>query len=476
MTTAPTTHRKPTQPLTHALVLACAATFLVYLDAAIVNLAFGAIAAAFPTTSQHAMTWIATGYAVAFAAVLAVGGRLSDALGHRRLLLVGAIGFGLASAACAAAPTASWLIGARVVQGGTGALMLPAALGGLLAITPPARAAAIIGAWGAAGSLAAVLGPVAGAEIVDIADWRWLFLINVPATVALVAACRRLPAPPRTSTATPDVFGAVLLAGGLGALVTAISQSSQWGYRAPLTLGVGLAGLAGAGVALWRSRSQAVPVIPVHLLFERTFAGASLANAALGAALFTNMLGVPLFLTVVWHLSLIQAGAAFAIIGVAAMAGAVATGRSARVGSAPWFAAAGMVLVLVQTLALAFGLLGTHRSWPVWTVLAIIAGIGVGVTVSALSLSVSAAVSAAEMAVGMGVTLTARQVGGAVGLAVLAAVLAPVTSPRFVASFHDLFAVVAILVVVLGVAALLLLRARPPVAVPSPARAQKAIR
>ncbi|MFE2999291.1 MFS transporter [Nocardia sp. NPDC059246] len=446
--------------LTPILLIACAATFLVYLDAAIVNLAFGAIAAAFPDTSQHTMTWIATGFAVAFAAGLAVGGHLADTLGHRRLLLVGALGFGLASAACAAAPTAGMLIAARVAQGGTGALLLPAALGGLLAAAPASRAAAVIGAWGASGSFAAVLGPGVGAELVDLAGWRWLFLINVPASLLLVAACARLPQPGQLRREMPDLPGALLLSGGLAAVVVAISQSSRWGYHAPLTLSLGALGLLAGAATLWRSRSQQVPVIPIPLLTDRVFAGASLVNAALGAALFTNMLAVPLFLTTVWHLSLVQAGGAIGLVGVAAMAGAVATGRYAGPNSARWFAAAGMALMSVETAVLASHWFGSHRSWPLWTVLAVVAGIGVGVAVSALSICASTALDTDDMAVGMGVTLTARQLGGTVGLAVLAAVLTSTTSPGFVDSFHRLFCGLAVCTLAIAIATVPLLRIR----------------
>ena len=161
------------------LAVASAASFLVYLDVTVVNIAFPDIEATFAGTSRSALAWVLAAYNITFAALLVPGGRISDRFGRRRLFLIGLVVFALASAGCAVAPSAAVLIGFRVVQAVGGALLVPASQGLVLDAFEIGQRTMAMSLWVAAGAVAAALGPPLGGVLVELADWRWVFVINL---------------------------------------------------------------------------------------------------------------------------------------------------------------------------------------------------------------------------------------------------------------------------------------------------------
>lgn len=443
--------------------VACAATFVVCLDVAVTNQAFGAIRADLPGT-QSTLTWVVSAYATAFAAWLAVGGRLSDVLGHRRLLLGGVAGFAVASAVCAVAPDVGWLIGARAGQGVAGALLLPAALGAMLIAAGPARAAAAVGAWSAAAALATAVGPFAGALLVDWWGWRSIFAANLPVCAVLVVlTVRALPADPRPGRwrELPDLAGTALLTAGIAAVVAAVTEGHQWGWASPITLALLGAGVAMVVLVAARSFGHRRPAVDVRLWRYPGVAAANAVNALLGLALFGYLLAVPLWMAGVWRLSLLASAGAVCVSGCAAILGAGLTGRHITPGTARWFACAGMALFAAGFAVLATPAFGAHRAWVLWAVVAAGIGVGLGAVVVALSVTVAAAVPSASAAAGMGLALTARQIGGALGVAVVAAVVADPLAPGFIASVHHLLAALAVVSAAAAVLAAVLLLGGP---------------
>src|SRR3954471_5577367 len=215
--------RRSAQPASPALVLAivCAGVVLASLDLFIVNVALPQIARDLGTDELGDLSWVLNGYAIVYAALLVLFGRLADR--HRRDLgfLLGVAVFTLASAACAAASSVAMLVAFRVVQAAGAALLTPTSLALVLAAFPAERRQGAVRAWTAVGGAAAALGPVLGGLLVA-ADWRWVFLVNVPVGLAAIAfGWRLLPRLPGHSTARPDAAGAILLTGGVGALVLA---------------------------------------------------------------------------------------------------------------------------------------------------------------------------------------------------------------------------------------------------------------
>ncbi|MFI8977302.1 MFS transporter [Nocardia asteroides] len=446
---------------TPVLIVACAAAFLSFLDVAVVNLAVSAISTGLGANLAD-VTWVMSGYAIPFAATLAVAGRCADLYGHRRILLTGLFVFAMASVACAAAPTLSVLVAARVAQGVGAAAMLPAALGALLAAAPAARVPSAIGAWSAAGAFAAALGPAAGAMLVDAFGWQSVFAVNIPACVLLFVAARA--AVPATDPASlrgrPDFVGAVLMATAVACAVSVLTHGDRWGWSSPTTVALAIGAMFATSAVINRSLIHPHPVLQIAMLQSRPFAVANLVSACFGFALFTYLLAIPQFFTTVWNLSLLQAAGCVAGASVVAMLAAGFTGRHARAGDARWYAAAGMVLSTCGYAALGTELFGPARDWLAWTAVATALGVGVGMTVTALSVITAASTPPSAYSAGIGMNLTSRQIGGALGVATFAAVVS--TEPgRFVGSLHSLFTVLAAVAAVAVICALFIGSANP---------------
>ena len=216
----------------NVLAVAAGAAFLALLDTTVANLAVADVQTDFAGTSVNGATWIITIYAVVFAALLAPAGRVADVVGRRALLIAGVGGFTLFSLLCALAPSLPALLIARALQGAAAAAMIPASLAVVLSDTPPERRAAAIGAWSAAGALAAAAGPAIGGVLVDQVGWRALFLINVPVGLAILLRRARDPRGRRDGR-LPDALGTVLLGVGIGAAALGISQGADVGLGRP---------------------------------------------------------------------------------------------------------------------------------------------------------------------------------------------------------------------------------------------------
>ncbi|MGI9007837.1 MAG: MFS transporter, partial [Streptosporangiaceae bacterium] len=227
-------------------------TGMAMLDMTAVNVALPAIGRQLGATLSG-LQWIVSGYTLALAALILLGGSLGDRLGRRRVFVTGVVWFALASALCGLAPTTGILIAARVLQGTGGALLVPGSLAIIQAsFARPDRPRAI-GAWSGLSGVAAAVGPLLGGWLVVTAGWRWVFLINLPvAAVVAIVALRRVPESGAGRSARRfDVAGAGLAAIALAAIsYTLISGPAGAGIGTVATAAVTGAGAAVAFVAL----------------------------------------------------------------------------------------------------------------------------------------------------------------------------------------------------------------------------------
>src|SRR5271170_2254474 len=192
-------------------LIVCVGVFMSSLDLFIVNIAFPAISKHFGGSSLASLSWILSGYAIVFAALLVPAGRWADAFGRKRAFLLGLAIFVASSAACALAPSVAFLVGARLVQAVGGALMLPTSLGLILPEFAASERHKAIGMWAATGGVAAASGPPLGGLLVQ-ADWRWVFLVNVPVgLLGLAFGARTLVERRERGGARPDLLGAASL-------------------------------------------------------------------------------------------------------------------------------------------------------------------------------------------------------------------------------------------------------------------------
>ncbi|WP_454199766.1 MFS transporter [Nocardia sp. Marseille-Q1738] len=448
---------------TRTLLIACGAAFIAFLDLSVVNIAFPSIARDYPGTPATTLTWVVSGYAVAFAALLTPAGRFADALGRRRLFLGALAGFALTSLLCGLAPTAGWLIAGRLLQGATAALMVPSALGLVLAATPREKIGAAIAAWSAAGGFAAVVGPTFGGALVEGFSWRAVFVINVPVAVALMAATTRIPAsgvrPP--GGALPDPLGTLAVALGLGGLVAGVTEGQRWGWTSAATLTALIGGGLLVVASLARSARHHDPAIAVELWRSKSYALANATSFVFGAAMFAWLLSGPLFLDAIWGYSVLGSAGAMTIGAVASMVTATVAGRVGSATARRWLGVLGALMFVACTAWMSTDAFGsTPALWSAWIPAGVLGGGGIGFLVTVLGTAAASSLPPEQFAAGTGMNLTARQVGGALGVAVLAAVFAARPDDPL-GAFHTLFAVCA------GIAAVAACLAALPIRTPS---------
>jgi EmrB/QacA subfamily drug resistance transporter len=405
------------------LAIACAGAFLAFLDATIVNIAFPDISASFADAGRSELSWVLDGYFVVIAALLVPAGGLADRFGHKRIFLFGIAGFTLASLLCAIAPSLELLIVFRVLQGIGAALIAPTSLALVLDAFPVERRAAGVGLWGAAAAAAAAVGPTLGGALVELSDWRLVFLVNLPIGAAvLLFGSRRLRERPKLDTHLPDLAGALMLALGLALVTLAIVEGNDWGWLAASTLGCFATATALLGSVVWRSSRHPRPIVEPALFAHRSFRIGNLGTLLFAAAFFSLILGNVVFLTSIWGYTVLQAGAA-TLPGpalstvVAGPAGRLADrfGHRAVIVPGTLFFAAG-VMVLRSA--------GAEPDWlGLWLPGACLTGIGIGLAFPTLGSAAVRDVPADRFATASAVNAAFRQVGAVLGTAILVAIV-----------------------------------------------------
>jgi EmrB/QacA subfamily drug resistance transporter len=398
-------------------------------------------------------------YNIVFAAFLVVLGRFADLLGRRRTFVWGVALFTLASVACGLAPSVELLVVARVVQALGAALLVPASLALVVEAFPPERRTHAIGLWGATAALAAGLGPPVGGALVELGDWRWAFLVNLPFGAAAVVLARRTLVESRAPgrRRLPDLRGAALLAASLGVLNLAIVKGNDWGWSdAATVLSFAASAVLLAGFVA-SSRVHRAPLLDPALLRIPSFTAANLATTAAGLGFFAYLLTNVLWLTYVWDYSILRAGLALmpgAVVAavVASVLGPLAEKRGYRAvvvpGALVW---AGAYLWYHQRTGLEPAFLAE------WLPGQVLSGIGVGATLPLLGSAALAAVPGGRFATASAVVSSTRQLGGVLGIAVLVVIVGTPTPETVVASLRDgwvlsiaAFVVVAVLALPIG--------------------------
>ena len=448
-------------------VIVCAGVFMSSLDLFIVNIAFPSIARHFGTSSIASLSWILSAYAIVFAALLVPAGRWADAFGRKRAFLLGLAVFVLASAVCALAPSVGFLVGARVVQAAGGALMLPTSLGLILPEFEPAERHLAIGVWAATGAIAAAAGPPLGGLLVQV-DWRLVFLVNLPVGIAgLLIGGRVLAERRELGGARPDLLGAAALIVAIGSLVVAIVKGQEWGWGSPAILTL-LATTAVLLPAVWRRGStHPAPVIDPAMLRVRSF-GLAVGGSLVFFAGFGGMLlaGV-LFLTTVWHESVLSAGL---MLFPGPASASLFTVPSARLGARVGFRVPGVLGAALFACGSLWWITQTGNTpayFAEYLPGMVIGGAGVGFVIPTLTGAGASSLAPERFATGAAVLTMARQIGVALGVAVLVAVLG--SNPSSAADFHSawLISVIGALGTALALAALGPARAALPRALPA---------
>jgi len=242
------------------------------IDGTVVGIALPSIGRQFHAPLST-LQWVVTGYTLALAALLLLGGSLGDRRGRRRVFNIGVVWFAVASAACALAPSTDVLIATRVLQGVGAALLTPGSLAIIQASFDPEDRSRAIGAWSGLGGVATAAGPLLGGYLISVASWRWIFLINIPIGVlVLFSSVRHVPESKDPSAAgRVDVPGAAMAVVGLAGVTFALIEGPTLGWSAPAVLAMLVAGVAGIIAFVLVERRSPTPMLPLAFFRERQF-------------------------------------------------------------------------------------------------------------------------------------------------------------------------------------------------------------
>jgi EmrB/QacA subfamily drug resistance transporter len=439
------------------LAVAVLASFVAFLDSTIVNVALPAIERDLGgglVTQQ----WTVDAYLITLGSLILVAGSVSDAFGRVLVLRIGLIGFGIASIAVGLAPDPVFLVVARAVQGAAGAFLVPSSLALITSTFEGHQRGRAIGIWTGLTTVAMIAGPLLGGLLVDLASWRFAFLINVvPIAITLWLAHPLQKTDRRRPDASIDWIGAILCTVGLGASVFALIEQPNLGWGSPviwLSLGGGILLFA---LFLVRQHTARAPILPLGMFRERNFWAGNVATTFVYAALSLNGFVVAVYLQQGAGLPATLAGlaslpATLMMILLSSRTGALSDKYGPR-----FFMTVGPLLMAVGSLLL-LTVSPAFNYW--WQVLPgiVLFGLGLATTVSPLTSAVLGAVDTTRSGIASAVNNAVARVAGLLAVAMLAAITG---GSLDLDGFHRAAIVTAALLAIGGIASFLGIR-NPP--------------
>ncbi len=396
--------------------------FMIMLDNTVVNVALPSIQEDLGADLSE-LEWVVAGYALTFAALMLIGGKVADAYGRRRIFVVGIVIFTLASLGCGLADSSEMLIAARVVQGAGAALMNPATLSIIAATFPAAQRGAAIGIWAGVSALALAIGPLVGGLLTQHLSWHWIFFVNVPVGLVGIAASFLLIDESRDMTHVRlDRPGLLTSALGLFTLTYGLIEANTHGWTSSRILGAFAVAVVALVSFVLLERHQRAPMLPLDLFKNRTYTGANSVILLVALAMFGVFFFVSLYMQNVLGFSAVQTGAAFLPMTILIILIAPIAGRATDRFGSRTLMTVGMLLVATQLLS--FSRLTVDSSF--WNLLPglLLGGAGMAMTMTPGAAAATRAVPVDKAGVGAAVLNAFRQVGGSLGIAVMGAIMA----------------------------------------------------
>jgi EmrB/QacA subfamily drug resistance transporter len=412
-----------------ALALIVVAQFMVVLDVAIVNVALPSIRTDL-NFSQESLQWVITAYAIFFGGVLLLGGRLSDLLGRRRVFIAGLVIFTVFSLLNGLAWSEGSLIAFRSLQGLGAALLSPAALSILTTTFREGRERNLaLGIWGAASGSGGAAGVLLGGALTSALSWSWIFFINVPVGIAVIALSPVLLRESRADLGHRkfDFAGAASITSGLMLLVYALTRATQHGWATTETIGLLVASAALIGAFFLIELRSKAPLLPLRIFRNRTLTASNVSGLLMGGAIFAQFFLLTLYMQEVLHYSALKTGVAYigltlTIIVFSAVAQALVTRIGIRSVLPAGLALSTVALVL-------FARLPVHGNYftdlfPAF----MISGLGLALAFVPMSIGALTGVRQADAGIASGLINTTQQIGGAIGVAVATTVATTFTT------------------------------------------------
>jgi EmrB/QacA subfamily drug resistance transporter len=428
------------------------------IDSTVVGIALPSIGREFHT-SFGTLQWVVTGYTLTLAALLLIGGSLGDHYGRRRIFSIGVVWFTVASAACAFAPGTTSLVAVRVLQGIGAALLTPGSLAILESTFEGDDRGRAIGAWSGLGGVAVAAGPLLGGYLIAAASWRWIFLINLPLGVVVLATSIRHVPESRDPSATGriDLAGAALATAALACLTYALIEGPAKGWHDSWAIATLVLGAAATAAFVLVERTSAAPMLPLRFFRSRQFTVTNSVTLIVYAALSGALFLLPVVLQVVDRYTPLESGVSLLPLTVVMLLLSARSGRLAsRIGPrlqmsvGPVLAGAGLALFVRVT----------GNSSYVSGVLpaTLVFGLGLATTVAPLTMTALSSVADEHAGLASAVNNDVARVGGLIAVAVIPP-LAGISGTvylhpeKLAAGFHTAIFIAASLCVVGGILA-----------------------
>jgi EmrB/QacA subfamily drug resistance transporter len=400
------------------------AFFMVVLDVAIVNVALPSIQTDLDI-SRDTLQWIVTAYSLAFGGFLLLGGRAADLLGRRRVFMVGMALFTAGSLACALSGSGAQLIIFRALQGFGGAIVSPATLAIISAAFRHGGAERnkAFGIWGGVAGSGAAAGVLLGGVLVEYLSWEWIFLVNVPVGISIIALAPWLISEGRVEGADRrvDPLAAVLVTAGLVSFVYAMSEAPDAGWLSGQTLLFTAIAVVLIAVFLYRELRTDAPLVPLWIFRLRPVTVANAVGALLGGAIFGGFFLLTLYMQEVLGYSALEAGVAFlATAGTTIPAAALSQGLVTRLGVKPVMTTGLVLMTFSYTWYTQLPVDGTF--WTHLFVPYLASGFGLAFIFIPLSLAALTVVEDRISGISSGLLNTSQQIGGALGVAIMATI------------------------------------------------------
>jgi len=412
-----------------ALVVIAAAQLMVVLDGTITNIALPSIQKDLQVTASN-LAWIVNSYALAFGGLLLLGGKSGDLYGRRRMFRIGIAIFVVASALGGLAGSEDWLIAARVLQGIGGAIAAPTALS-LIAVNFPEgpqrnRAMAVYAAMAGLGS---TVGLLLGGVLTDYLNWRWVFYVNLPVGLIVLAGTVVLSEGRQRQSGRLDVPGAVLGTSGLLTLVYGITCGGDRGWTDSVTVACfGAATALLTGFVVWQSKSIH-PMIALRLFTSRPRSGSYITMLFIGSGMFGTFYFLTLYMQQILGFSPVQTG--FAYLPFSFGMGAAAAASSKLVERvAPRFIAAPGLMSAACGMLLFSRLRPDSEYFSSLMPAMLLTAAGLGLCFVPMTLAAVSGVDDADAGIASALLNTSQQVGGALGLAVLSTIAGSIANSR----------------------------------------------